>query len=200
MRMSNLNRRSVLAGLAASASFLPFSAQALTGAEARNLIDAAVGEINVAVNSGKADAAVFSDFERIFRRYADVSTISRSVLGPPARSASNSQISAFADAFITYAARKYGSRFKEFKGSEIEVVGTREVKSFFEVQATVQLRGQSPFSVGFMVSDRTGKDLFFDLLIEGISLLKAERAEIGALYDKSGRDIGKLTQSLGASG
>lgn len=194
-----LNRRAVLAGLAA-APFAPLPAFALNEAEARKLIDRAVGDINAIINSGKSDGAVLKDFEQMFRRYADVSTISRSVLGPPARSASARELSAFSDAFIGYAARKYGTRFRDFKGSEIEVTGARPVKSFFEVSAKVQLRGQSPFAVAFMVSDRSGKDLFFDLLIEGISLLKAERAEIGALYDQQGRDVGRLTQTLNGLG
>jgi len=51
-----------------------------------------------------------------------------------------------------------------------------------------------------MVSDRSGKDKFFDLLIEGISLLKAERAEIGAVLDRVGGDVDKLTQELNRLG
>ncbi len=190
-------RAFVVGGMAGLATFLlPKPGLAITSGEARALVDRAVGEINDVINSGKGEAAILRDFERIFQRYADVDTIARSVLGPPARSASSSEMAAFTDAFIGYVARKYGRRFREFAGSRIEVTGARPVKSYHEVQATAKLRGQSPFAVSFFVSDRSGRDLFFDLRVEGISLLKAERAEVGAIFDREGRSISRLTGAL----
>jgi phospholipid transport system substrate-binding protein len=110
-------------------------------------------------------------FRAALQRYADVPTIARSALGPEARSASPQQLAAFSDAFAGYMARKYGARFREFIGGEIVVRGVAPVQSFVEVQATAELRGHAPFAVTFLVSDRSGQPKFFDLLIEGISLL-----------------------------
>jgi phospholipid transport system substrate-binding protein len=62
------------------------------------------------------------------------------------------------------------------------------------------LRGQPPFAVTFLVSDRSGQDKFFDLLIEGISLLKTERTEIGAMLDRRRGNIDQLTQDLRSAG
>lgn len=191
---NKLTRRAAIAGLGALAASPAF---ALSSAEAERLIDGAVGDIQRTINSGKSQNAMFGDFERIFRKYADVGTIARSALGPPARSASKSELNAFTDAFVGYLARKYGKRFREFVGGEISVTGARAVKQFQEVTATVKLRGQSPFAVSFMVSDR---NKFFDLLIEGISLLKSERAEIGAMLDKRRGDIAALTSDLKTAG
>src|SRR6056297_2410376 len=102
-----LTRRTVLGGLLASAAVLlmPRSAAALTTAEAETLIGAAVRDITTVINSGKSEQAMYGDFERIFQRYADVPTIARSALGPPARSASSSQLSQFSSAFTSYLAR-----------------------------------------------------------------------------------------------
>ena len=191
---SNLSRRALLAGLAALGAT---PVLALTSAQAERLIDGAVADIQRTINSGKSQSAMYGDFERIFRKYADVPTIARSALGPPARSASSSEMNAFTDAFVGYLARKYGKRFREFIGGEISVTGSRAVKQFQEVTATVNLRGQSPFAVSFMVSDR---NLFFDLLIEGISLLKSERAEIGAMLDRNRGNIAALVQDLRKAG
>jgi phospholipid transport system substrate-binding protein len=58
------------------------------------------------------------------------------------------------------------------------------------------MQGHAPFEVAFRVSDRSGKQLFFDIIIEGISLLSSERVEIGALLDALNGDIGRLTQDL----
>ena len=197
--MNNPTRRTVLAGMSA-ATLLASPAFALTTNDARGLIDDVVSQINSVINSGKSETAMYRDFEAIFKKYADVPTISRSALGPPARSASNKQMSDFADAFTTYLARKYGGQFRDFIGGEITVESARPVKSFQQVDAVAKLRGRSPFSVTFMVSDRSGRNLFFDLLIEGISLLKSERAEIGAMLDKRGGNIDRLINDLKTQG
>lgn len=198
---SDLTRRSFMAGASALALvLLAPRAFALTEAQARGLIDRAVADINRVINSGQSASAMYRSFEQIFAKYADVPTIARSALGPPARSASSSQMRAFTQAFSGYMARKYGKRFREFIGGTIEVTGARPVKSFQEVQAVAKLRGQSPFAVSFMVSDRSGSDKFFDLLIEGISLLKSERAEIGAMLDRERGSIDGLINALQTAG
>ena len=194
-------RRGFLLGMAASALALAAGrADALTTAQAKSLIGRVVGDINRVINSGKAESAMFRDFEGIFERYADVPTIARSTLGPPARSASQDQLNRYSKAFTGYLARKYGRRFREFIGGEVAVTNARQVKSFQEVQAVATLRGIDPFRISFMVSDRSGSDRFFDMLIEGISLLKAERAEVGALLDANGRDIDRLITALNRAG
>ncbi len=197
---SDPTRRAMLQGAAALALTAALPAQALTTNQARDLIDQVVGDITFVINSGRSETAMYRDFERIFYRYADVPTISRSALGPPARTASSSQLKRFSEAFTGYLARKYGRRFREFIGGTVTVTDARQVKSFQEVRAVAKLRGQAPFQISFMVSDRSGSEKFFDLLIDGISLLKSERAEIGALYDASGRDIDRLIQRLNAVG
>jgi len=197
---NEISRRAVLGGLSALGVASATPATSLTADAARDLITRAVADINAVINSGKSESAMYRDLEAIFRRYADVPTIARSALGPDARSASRAQLSAFADAFTGYLARKYGKRFREFIGGSITVRSAQPVKSFLEVRATADLPGQAPFAVTFLVSDRSGRDLFFDLLIEGISLLKTERTEIGAMLDQRRGDIDLLIRDLQTAG
>ncbi len=188
-----------MGGVAASV-FSASASGATTAAAAERLVNNAVTDITKTINSGKSENAMYRDFEQIFARYGDVPTISRFVLGPDARAASNSQVSAFAKEFQGYMARKYGKQFRDFIGGEVKVTGSRKVNSFVEVQTRATLRGRSPFSVSFMVSDRSGSDKFFDLVVEGISLLKTEQTEIGAMLDRRGGSIPKLTQDLRSAG
>lgn len=200
---SNVSRRSVLGGglaTAALAALLPGSGLALTDAGARALIDKVVADINRVIASGKPLDAMVKDFERIFSRYADVNIIARSVLGPDARRASPAELRAFTEAFKGYISRKYGKRFREFIGGKIEVKGVRRVKSWHEVITTVYLRGEAPFEVRFLVSDRSGRDLFFDMVIEGVSLRLSERTEIGALLDARQGNINAVTRYLQTAG
>jgi len=200
--VNKLTRRSVLSGLMAGVAGLALSgpAVALNTDQARQLIDRLVGEINRVINSGKPESAMYSEFERIFANYADVPIIARSALGVAARSASAAQMNAFTTAFRGYLSRKYGKRFREFIGGKLEVESARAVKSFYEVKTTAYLRGEAPFEVVFLVSDKSGRDLFFNMYIEGVNMLATERTEIGAMLDARRGNIDLLIQDLKTAG
>lgn len=191
-----LTRRSTLTGLAALASTVALPGYALGTEPARQLVAALVGEVNAVIDSGKSEAAMLRDFERIFDRYADVPTIALYALGVDGRRASAGQKRAYIAAFRVYVARKYGSRFRDFIGSRIVPGDARPMKSWISVTTTVDLAGEDPFTVDFHVSDKAGKPLFFNIIIEGVNMLLAERTEIGALLDRRGGDIDALIADL----
>jgi phospholipid transport system substrate-binding protein len=199
--LATLSRRAVLGGAAVTmaAIAMPGAARALTVDEARDLIGAAVADVNDTINSGRSESAMFGDFERIFARYADVPTIARSALGPTARQASNGQMRDFTAAFQGYISRKYGRRFREFIGGRIEVTDARPIKSYFEVISVAYLQGEAPFDLRWHVSDKSGQNLFFNIIIEGVNMLASERTEIGALLDANGGDIDRLVQALASA-
>jgi phospholipid transport system substrate-binding protein len=198
---NDLTRRGLLACIAAGAAVsLARPAAALSVDEARALIDRVVGDINAVIGSGKSENAMLADFERIFARYADVPIIARSALGPAARTAGAAELRAYTEAFQGYIARKYGRRFREFIGGRIEVNDAHPVKTYFEVISTAHLRGEPPFEVRFLVSDRSGRDLFFNLIIEGVNMLATERTEIGAMLDRRRGDLAAMTQDLRRAG
>jgi phospholipid transport system substrate-binding protein len=109
-------------------------------------------------------------------------------------------MSAYTKAFQGYISRKYGKRFREFIGGRIEVTDARPVKSFYEVISIARLQGQAPFEVRWHVSDKSGKDLFFNLIIEGVNMLASERAEVGALLDRAGGSVAGLAEALSRAG
>ncbi|WP_175581783.1 phospholipid-binding protein MlaC [Pseudooceanicola sp. HF7] len=196
-------RRGLLGGgvaVLAAAALGPRAALAVSNSQAESLVTSAVDRINAVISSGKSESAMIGDFQRILNQYADVNIIARSALGPAARSASASEMTAYVNAFSGYIARKYGKRFREFIGGKINVRGSRAVKTWVEVDATADLAGQAPFAVKFLVSDASGKPLFFDLFIEGISLRLTERDEIGAMLDQNRGSISGLTAALQKAG
>lgn len=193
-----ITRRGFGIGLVGGAAALamPFSAAALTVDEARSLVDKAVGEVNTIINSGKGEQAMLADFERVFSRYADVAVIARSALGPAARQASKAQMTEFTKAYQGYISRKYGRRFREMIGSKIEVTDARPVKSYYEVISVAKLKGSAPFDLRWHVSDKSGKQQFFNIIIEGVNMLGSERTEIGAMLDKRKGNIDALIADL----
>jgi len=197
--MNNLpSRRGFMIGCAASIAMISTPVQAFSTNKAKALIGSAVDAINSIINSGASEATMLRKFESVFTNYADVKRIAQLVLGPDGRSASASQKSAFEKAFQTYISRKYGRRFREFIGGRVVVDNAKAVKSYYEVTTTAHLQGEAPFSVVFVVADSNGR--FIDMKIEGISLIKAERSEIGAMLDKRGGNLDKLIAHLKATG
>jgi phospholipid transport system substrate-binding protein len=194
-----MQRRHLIAGLAFTPLF-PGVAAALNENSARALVEQVIAEINAVISSGKSEAAMLREFESIFARYGDINIMAQYALGNDGRSASAAQKAAFREAFKGYISRKYGKRFREFIGGRIEVKSARAIKAGFEVKTTAFLQGSSPFEVTFLVSDKSGRDLFFNMFIEGVNLLLAERTEIGAMLDRRKGDLDHLTADLRTAG
>lgn len=191
------SRRRLMALLAAAgASNLGSGAFALSKGEAESLVSAVTNDITRVINSGKSENAMIRDFEKVFVKYADVGIIAQSSLGVARRSASSAQIRSYTKAFQGYLARKYGKRFREFIGADIKVVKSQKTKRGYLVTTNVKLRASAPFSVEWQVSDASGRTKAFDLIIEGISMLRLEREEIGQMLDRRGGDINKLIAHL----
>jgi phospholipid transport system substrate-binding protein len=198
--LNNVTRRTFLATATSAFAILATPLLALTEASARILVDGLVARINNVIASGKSEAGMIKEFQGIFSRYADVPIMAQYALGVDGRRASASQKRAFGAAFEGYIARKYGKRFREFIGGKIEVKSARKIKSGYEIKTTAYLRGESPFEVAFLVSSKSGRDLFFNMFIEGVNLLLTERTEIGALLDRNGGNFDKMIADLKKAG
>ena len=199
----SVHRRTVLstalAGVGASAvglSSWPTRLLALTQSGAEALVDKLVADINKVIATSKSESAKIRDFEKIFSRYADTAIMARYVLGADVRRASPAQLRAFTDAFEKYIANKYGRRFREFIGGTVTVTGARPIKAGYEVKAIAKLKGEAPFAVSFLVSDKSGSGKFYNMFIEGVNMLLTERTEIGAIMDQNGGSLDKTIAYL----
>ena len=191
-----LDRRFFIAGLGSTLIVPAMPSFAMTQGGASKLVNSLVNDINGVIASGKSETTMYQEFERIFERYSDTSYISAYAMGVDGRRATSTQKRAFSNAFHTYIARKYGKRFQEFIGGRLEVKKVQRVKTWYEVSTIAYLRNESPFEVTFQVSDRAGKNLFFNMFIEGVNLLLTERTEIGALIDRKGGNIDAMISDL----
>lgn len=203
--MPNETRRGFLGLMGAGLAFavMPAAirpAHALSTDQASALVQRSMDEVYAVINSDLPPAQMYQAFEAIFARYADVDIIARSSLGPAARQVPPAQFAAYKQAFQGYIGRKYGKRFREFIGSKIEVTGARPVKSFIAVTTVAHLKGRSPMEMEWHVSDKSGKGLYFNIIIEGINMLASERAEISAMLARRKGDVAGLTADLQQAG
>ena len=201
MRTSEpITRRGALALIAAAAALAAAPAAAQATARATALVETLAADLTRIVNSGRSTQQIYGDFERLLARYADMPAVSASVLGPPWRGASQGQKQAFVAAFQGYLSRKYGAQFDEYQNARIEVTAARDGgKAGVLVQTRVVRPRQQAVAVDWQISERSGQARVVNLVIEGVSMLATERAEIGAMLEASGGSIdgliGQLQQS-----
>jgi phospholipid transport system substrate-binding protein len=152
------------------------------------------------INAGRSEEQLYREFEALLARYGDMPVVAASALGPPWRTASAAQRQAFVSAFQTYFARKYGRQFRDYRNAGIEIVRARDAgRSGVLVETTALRPGQPGINVAWQVSERGGSPKVVNLLIEGVSMLTNERAEVGAMLEAERGDLDRLIARMRAT-
>ena len=196
MKTNNKTRRFVMMSFLGIAGLYASPVFAFKKSDAEKLIKNLTNDVLGAVNEQKSEDIMFSRFEEIFSKYADVPLIARKALGPTWRGASNAQRSAYVSAFRGYMARYYGKRFEEFLGSEIIVSNSRKTSGGFLVGSNIILKDGSSYQAQWHVIDARGKYLMYNLFLEGVSVLSDVRVQIGSMLDKRAGSIDRLIEHL----
>jgi len=199
---TKISRRNMVIGGATALAFVPLASPvlALSVEQGASHVTKVIAAINKVIASGKSQAGMIREFENIFAKYSDVNYLASYALGVEGRRASAGQKRAFTKAFQGYIARKYGKQFRKMIGGRLEVKETKTVKNHIEVNTMAYLKGQAPFEVMFFVSAKSGRVLFYNMFIEGISLLLTERTEIGAMLDKRRGNLDQMIADLKTAG
>ncbi len=197
-----MSRRGILVGTGGLliGATLPSFALGIMEKSAVTFIRKVVVDVHIVINSNKPEEKMLADFESIFADYSASSLIAKTALGAAGRKISQNQLAAYIEAFQRYFSRKYGRQFRKFAGSEINIVGNRDLGSKgVLVKSTVEFSSRPSYSLGWWVIEVNGQPKLFDLVIEGISMISSERTEIGALLESLGGDIDRLTARLEAT-
>lgn len=199
---TRIDRRGLMRGAAGLGIALALAGPAASQSTsaAQQLVTTLSGELTRLVNSGQSSAQVIASFQTLLGKYADMTAISGAVTGPAWRTATPAQKQAFVPAFTGYFARRYGKTFSEYKNAQITVAGAEDAgKAGVLVNSVVTRPGQEDIRVGWQISDRSGSTRVVNLIIEGVSALANERAEVGAMLDSVGGDLDKLIAKMKAS-
>ena len=196
MKTNNKTRRFVMMSFLGIAGLYASPVFAFKKSDAEKLIKNLTNDVLGAVNEQKSEDIMFSRFEEIFSKYADVPLIARKALGPTWRGASKAQRSAYVSAFRGYMARYYGKRFEEFLGSDILVSNSRKTSGGFLVGSNIILKDGSSYQAQWHVIDARGKYLMYNLFLEGVSVLSDVRVQIGSMLDKRAGSIDRLIEHL----
>jgi len=187
---------SSVAGLAAIAR----PSAALTPEEARAHVRDAVDAVLELVKSDAGTGEKAERLRKIFDRVAAMPQIARFAAGVAWRDMSQPQQSRFTEAFVQYLSRSYARRFQEYSGGSVEVDGATDAgRRGLLVKTTVVQPDAEPVKVEWMVSDRPGRIVIADIIIEGVSLLITQREEISAMLEKRNGNIDKLIADLASA-
>lgn len=194
-------RRMALALLAGAAILpaLPVGA-AVSADDARAFVAETVDRLFEIARSGGSVPDQRLAFRRLLEERMAVDAVARTCLGVAWRSASPGQQAAYLDAFKHYVSHKYGSRFDEFRNARLEIT---EVRDFGERGMIVESRGTlengESALVEWGVSDRGGRVLISNIVVEGVSLVTSERELIGEMLERNAGDVDRLISELRAT-
>ena len=134
-------------------------------------------------------------FRQLLRQDFDIPGISRFVLGPYWRVASPAERQQFSDLLTQRIIDVYGRRLAQASDGNFVVTGSRPDPDGVIVTSRIITRQSAPIAVDWRLGASNGHYAIEDVSIDGVSMVVAERSEIGAQIGRSG---GQLTLLLAA--
>ncbi|NIP77004.1 MAG: hypothetical protein GTN90_13930, partial [Xanthomonadales bacterium] len=137
-------------------------------------------------------------------RRAAMPQIARFAAGTAWRSMNEDQQRRYTTAFAKFIAGVYAGRFDQYSGTgasgqQYELGGIINAgKKGLLVKSSIYQTSGPPVNVEWLVSDRPGRVVVADIVIEGISMLVTEREQIAGMLEARGGNVDKLIADLGA--
>ena len=180
-------------------------APALTVDEAQEFVRGTIEEVAALLEAPGGSAEKAARLRAIMENRAAMPQIARFVAGPAWREMSDSQQARFVESFTRFVSSVYAGKFEEYSGEtkkdelfRMEDVVDAGHKGML-VRTSILRVGEAPVTVEWLVTDRPGRTVIADIVIEGISLLVTQREEIGSMLDSRGGDVDRLIADLGSA-
>lgn len=125
-------------------------------------------------------------FREVLNRDFDLDKIGKLVLGRHWRRASSAQQADFRKLLEEYLSGLYARRFEDLAGLDIEVDGVRDFEGWSMVYTTATRASGAPVMLDWRVDGKDGAYAITDLVIEGVSMVIAQREEFSAIVLESG--------------
>jgi phospholipid transport system substrate-binding protein len=201
----DLLSRAALAVIAgATAGLAPSLAHALSEDEASAHVRITISEILALVGSPGDSDAKAPRLLAIMERNAAMPQIARFSAGIAWRGMNEDQQTRFVTAFGKFISRVYAGRFQEYAGGGQSGEGFKMGRVIdagrkgMLVRTEIIRTGGEPVEVEWLVTDRPGRVVIADIVIEGVSLLITQREEIGGMLEARGGNVEKLITDLAA--
>lgn len=197
-----ITRRSMMtatvsAGIAAAVLLRAPGARALGPDAAQAHVRMTVDRVLALVKEAGSPESKAGRLAAILKDVAAMPQIARFAAGVAWRDMSDAQQGRYSEAFLNYLSTVYARRFQDYSGQTVEVGRvTDEGKRGLMVASTVTQTGAQPIKVDWLVTDRPGRTVIADIVIEGVSLLITQREEIASMLSARGGDVDRLISDL----
>jgi phospholipid transport system substrate-binding protein len=170
---------------------------ALNTNDAESYVSKVSGVVETILDTKRDKEEVYKDFQQMFEKYADLPIITRFLIGPPAREMNEEQLKRAEEVISVYLSRKYGKQFENYIGTQIDILNSfQKGQNNVFVETNIGSSQYDDFMVAWRVSDKSGEMKLIDIIIEGISMLKIEKGEIGSRLEKSNYNIENFIASF----
>jgi phospholipid transport system substrate-binding protein len=184
--------------LFAAAAAAPFQSVAAAGPDdfIRNLGNQAIEVIR----SGASPDQKSAYFHRALHQDFDLRSISRFVLGPYWRDASEAEREEFKGILEAHLVRFYGQRLAEYNGESLRVVGSRPEPEGAIVSSEIIRPQGPPIKVDWRLNTRNGVYKITDVNVDGVSMALTQRSEFAGLIQRNGGQLAGLLANMGERG
>lgn len=131
-------------------------------------------------------------FREVLNRDFDLDKIGKLVLGRHWRRAKPAKRKEFRKLLENYLSGLYARRFEDLAGLDIKVDGVRDFEGWSMVYTTATRANGAPVLLDWRVDSKDGGYAITDLVIEGVSMVIAQREEFSAIVIESGSLDGLL--------
>jgi phospholipid transport system substrate-binding protein len=159
-------------------------------------VDALLGRLERGTDSaGDNPEQLYALVNDIVVPHLDMPRIARIVLGKYARQVDAAGLTAFTQEFQTLLVRTYATSLQAYGGEKIDVMPAKHSDNgTASVQMNVHRPGAAPIVISFLMHNKTGPWLVYDIRIEGISLVTNYRSEFAVILGN--RDFETLMTQL----
>jgi len=144
-----------------------------------------------------AEADREKQFRSLLHEGFDMGQMSRFVLGPYWRTASDQQRQEFVKLFEDYIVTAYSGRFSQYSGEQFKVVGSRQEGDGALVNSQIlRANGGPPIKVDWRVGKEGADFKIDDVVVEGVSLLVTQRQEFASVIQRNGGQLDALLKLM----
>lgn len=138
-------------------------------------------------------------FHRMLHQDFNLTAISRFVLGPFWRTASDAQREEFRHLLGDHLVRFYGRQFARYGGESLRVTDSRTDPAGVIVTSQIIRPWGSPIDVDWRLAISDGRYRIVDVIIDGISMAGTQRSEFAAMIQRSGGQLEGLLAIMRAA-
>lgn len=179
-----------------SVSFVSISDETMKGAEnfVGSVADRGIGFLsNQSISHSKRQAS----FRKLLKDSFDLKTIARFSLGRYWKTATEAERREYIKLFQDMIVGVYSSRFGEYNGEKLEVVGSRaEGKRDILVNSVIIPSNGSEVQLDWRVRYKDGRYKVVDVIVEGVSMAVTQRSDFSSVIQRGGGKMDVLLVHL----